>query len=589
MAYTKLTDFAVKDALLTGNPAKVVRGTEIDAELNAIAAADALNLSAASIVAATSKPTPIDADLLPLVDSAASNVLKKLTWANLKATLLTWLQGTVLPSPGPIGSTTPSTGAFTTLSTTGNVTLGDASTDTVTVNGCIGVGIAANPAIGLQVYSAALTGTNQYGVTGQPTATAAATDSVTGVYASPQTTAAAFTLTDMRGFWVGTGTKGSGSTITNQHGVYINDQTKGTNNYGITSLVSAGTNKWNIYASGTAANYFAGDITTSSNVTFSGVGAVTQAAQNAYTRVIGGTTANVDPTVTLYGSTHANAGLATYDAATHRFRSATGTEYARIDASGNLGLGVTPSAWNSAYKCFQIGASGAVWSATSSGGGTHLSANTIFDAVGFKYIDTNPASDYYQDNGTHVWRTAPSGTAGTAITFTQSLAVGKGTTLALEGATSAAGTGIAFPATQLASSNANTLDDYEEGNWTPTITLGGGAVGVTYVVQTGRYTKIGNRVFFTGYIALTAKGSSTGVLKIASLPFTSNSTSDTLGAVTFRVSQSAASLTGFVQGFTEVNGTSIFVEKFAAGALSPVADTDLNNNSAFIFSGQYFV
>jgi len=57
--------------------------------------------------AAPSKTTPVDADEFPLVDSAASNLLARLTWANLKATLLTWLQGTVLPAPGPIGATTP--------------------------------------------------------------------------------------------------------------------------------------------------------------------------------------------------------------------------------------------------------------------------------------------------------------------------------------------------------------------------------------------------------------------------------------------------------------------------------------------------
>lgn len=53
MAYTKLTDFAVKDALLTGNPAKIVRGTEIDAELNAIAAADALNTKSSTLAASS--------------------------------------------------------------------------------------------------------------------------------------------------------------------------------------------------------------------------------------------------------------------------------------------------------------------------------------------------------------------------------------------------------------------------------------------------------------------------------------------------------------------------------------------------------
>lgn len=84
--------------------------------------------------AAASKATPVDADTIPLVDSAASNVLKKLTWANLKATLSTWLTS-ILAAPPPIGGTTPNAGTFTTLAATGNVTLGDADTDTTTING----------------------------------------------------------------------------------------------------------------------------------------------------------------------------------------------------------------------------------------------------------------------------------------------------------------------------------------------------------------------------------------------------------------------------------------------------------------------
>ena len=49
MSYIKLTDFAVKDSLLSGNPAKVIRGTEIDAEFNAIAASDAQNITSINI------------------------------------------------------------------------------------------------------------------------------------------------------------------------------------------------------------------------------------------------------------------------------------------------------------------------------------------------------------------------------------------------------------------------------------------------------------------------------------------------------------------------------------------------------------
>lgn len=50
MSYTKSTDFAVKDALLTGNPSKLIRGTELDSEFNAIQTADALNLKSADAV-----------------------------------------------------------------------------------------------------------------------------------------------------------------------------------------------------------------------------------------------------------------------------------------------------------------------------------------------------------------------------------------------------------------------------------------------------------------------------------------------------------------------------------------------------------
>lgn len=70
--------------------------------------------------AATSKTTPVDADELPLVDSAASNVLKKLTWANLKATLKTYFDTFYGLTPPAWTVTTPTpvanTGAFTTAS-----------------------------------------------------------------------------------------------------------------------------------------------------------------------------------------------------------------------------------------------------------------------------------------------------------------------------------------------------------------------------------------------------------------------------------------------------------------------------------------
>lgn len=87
---------------------------------------------------------------------------------------------------------------------------------------------------------------------------------------------------------------------------------------------------------------------------------------------------------------------------------------------GNLGLGVTPSAWVSTSKAIQIGATGALWQSTS--GFTFLSDNAYVDSGATnRYITTNFSTLYRQQSGQHNWFTAPSGTAGNAITFTQAM------------------------------------------------------------------------------------------------------------------------------------------------------------------------
>ena len=98
-------------------------------------------------------------------------------------------------------------------------------------------------------------------------------------------------------------------------------------------------------------------------------------------------------------------------------------------------------------------------------------------------------------------------------------------TIGVGGATAAAsGAGISFPATQSASSNPNTLDDYEEGTYTPTI-VGGTSAGVgTYTVQVGRYTKIGNIVTVSGRVVWTTH-TGTGVMRLT-LPFTAVNTAN---------------------------------------------------------------
>ena len=94
------------------------------------------------------------------------------------------------------------------------------------------------------------------------------------------------------------------------------------------------------------------------------------------------------------------------------------------------------------------------------------------------------------------------------------------TTMGVGGATpSGSGSGITFPATQSASSDANTLDDYEEGTWTPT---DASAAGLTLTTQYAKYTKIGNMVYFCAEITYPSNSDGNRV-SVGGLPFTSNS------------------------------------------------------------------
>jgi hypothetical protein len=84
-----------------------------------------------------------------------------------------------------------------------------------------------------------------------------------------------------------------------------------------------------------------------------------------------------------------------------------------IDASQNVGIGTTPSAWGTGNGILQLGNS-SVWGATSSAV-AHFSNNTYFDGTNYKAILTGSATDHYQIAGTYVWRYANSLTAGGTI------------------------------------------------------------------------------------------------------------------------------------------------------------------------------
>ena len=104
---------------------------------------------------------------------------------------------------------------------------------------------------------------------------------------------------------------------------------------------------------------------------------------------------------------------------------AASTAQLTLNASGNLGLGVTPSAWTST-RAIQVGLSGSIAN-RSGGNGFYMSSNLYFSAdpsntaANGVYINSDFATTYLQANGAHRWFNAPSGTAGNAITFTQAM------------------------------------------------------------------------------------------------------------------------------------------------------------------------
>jgi hypothetical protein len=93
----------------------------------------------------------------------------------------------------------------------------------------------------------------------------------------------------------------------------------------------------------------------------------------------------------------------------------------RIDASGNLGLGVTPSPWGT-YKAFQVGGAGyGLMGGTTGTIFGSLVTNAYFDGSVWKYVNSSHAQRYDTASGEHRFFTAASGTAGNAITFTQAM------------------------------------------------------------------------------------------------------------------------------------------------------------------------
>ena len=263
---------------------------------------------------------------------------------------------------------------------------------------------------------------------------------------NPSTQAASFSITNLWHFRAAQGSIGAGSSIATQVG-FLADSSINTGTFaiGFRGQIASGGSRYNLYMDGTAANYLNGNtligstsdsgeklqVTGTAKITGASTFTATGASISMTTSADSGIWSQVSNSggflyVGRDNSTGSSFGVANahviYGTAARPMVFFTNSlQRMTLDASGNLGLAVTPSAWESVTRAFQIGNSGSLSSNTSDFR-TSVGSNFFINTAGTTtYLNTGFATQYMQISGTHRWFTAPSGTAGNAITFTQAM------------------------------------------------------------------------------------------------------------------------------------------------------------------------
>ena len=197
--------------------------------------------------------------------------------------------------------------------------------------------------------------------------------------------------------------------------------------------------------------------------------------------------------------------------------------------TGKVGIGITTPISNLHVKETTAATPSARLQNANSAGAKYLSFD--YDGSGGSYgnFQTQPSSIVLQsgfDTGKIQLTPYNGGTYSSTLGLVMDTngRVAVSSTLSVGAATpSSSGSGITFPATQSASSDANTLDDYEEGTWTPAIT---GITSVGYTQQYGNYVKIGKQVTAFVRLLVNAGTGSGAAVTITGLPFTAASSAN---------------------------------------------------------------
>jgi hypothetical protein len=260
-----------------------------------------------------------------------------------------------------------------------------------------------------------------------------------------------------------------------------------------------------------------------------------------------------------------------------------GSEVARFDSSGRLGIGTIPKTWSSAYNVLHVGAASLVGQSEQDGTTSNWSNNAYFDTNDnrWEYSGADQASQITQSDGLIIFKTASTGSANAAISWTESARFNTSGNLAFP-----SGQGIDFSATANSSGTMTSelLSDYEEGTWTPTLNA---TSGETYSSRAGTYTKIGNIVHVVGQIVLSNKGSSTGNLTFGTLPFTKRSLDSSRTPFVIYYENLTTSVNN-LWGYQDET-TRFLIYKVTGTGTNPTlfAHADLANNTVLNFSFVY--
>ncbi len=326
---------------------------------------------------------------------------------------------------GPVGTTTAAAGAFTTLSSTGNTTLGDASGDTVTINGTttfvnVNPTLSAGTANGVLYLNGSKVATSGSALTFDGTTLKASLGSSGATAVSNGNT---LVLENSAAVGMSLLTPDAnasriyfGTASNNRNAFIYSDYNSGAQTliFGLGSGATAAIEQMRLTSTGLGI----GTSSPAVKLHVSGQSRVADSS-NASNYMTFGVGANAPYGNASISTTTAGLSIVAEGNGNMTFLN-NGAERMRIDPSGNLGLGVTPSAWGSGTRGLDIGSGSAIWN-PGSGNQTHILTNAYTNNTDYIYKNSSTASRYAMVGNSHQWFVAPSGTAGNAITFTQAM------------------------------------------------------------------------------------------------------------------------------------------------------------------------